>query len=78
MDANNIGEQVTKPEAWAKRGDGPMVKYVGEEVRLNDERMSRWCIIFDNTIRRVEEMQASRLGAAHARREEDPNKSYGS
>jgi len=76
IDANNIEEQVTKPEAWAKRGDGPMTKYVGEEVRLNDERMSRWCIVFDNTIRRVEEMQASRSGAAHARREEDPRGAY--
>jgi hypothetical protein len=53
-----------------------MVKYVGAEVRLNDERMSRWCIVFDKTIRRVEEMQASRSGAAQARREEDPRRAY--
>jgi superfamily II DNA helicase RecQ len=72
LDAKNIEEQVTKPEAWAKRGDGPIVKYVGAEVRLNDERMSRWCIVFDNTIRRVEEMQAIWAGAARARREEGP------
>jgi hypothetical protein len=72
----DIEEHVAKPEAWAKRGDGPIVKYVGGEVRLNDERMSRWCIIFDKTIRRVEEMQASRSGAAHVRREEDTNKAY--
>lgn len=68
----DIEEHVTKPEAWAKRGDGPIVKYVGAEVRLNDERMSRWCIVFDNTIRRVEEMQAIWAGAARARREEGP------
>jgi hypothetical protein len=33
-----------------------VIKYVGAEVRLNDERMSRWCIVFDNTIRRVKEI----------------------
>lgn len=74
LDANDMEEQVTKPEAWAKRGDGPVVKYMGEEVRLNDERVSRWCIVFDNTIRRVEEMQAVWSGKARVRREEDPNK----
>jgi hypothetical protein len=41
LDAEDIEEQVTKLEAWAKRGDGAIVKYVGEEVRLNDERISR-------------------------------------
>lgn len=70
-------EQATRPEAWVRRGEGPMVKYVGAEVRLNYERMSRWCIVFDNTIRRVEEMQASRLGAARARLEENLYEAHG-
>lgn len=53
-----------------------MIKYVGAEVRLKDERISRWCIIFDNTIRRVEEMQASRSGAARATRGENPSEAH--
>lgn len=76
LDEKEMEVQVTSPEAWTRRGDGRMIKYVGAEVRLNDERISRWCVIFDNTIRRVEEMQASRSGAAHARREENQSEEY--
>jgi hypothetical protein len=72
----DIKEHVAKPEAWVKRGDGPMVKYVSAKVRLNDEHMSQWCIVFDKTIHRVEEMQASRSGVAQARREEDLRRAY--
>jgi hypothetical protein len=37
----DIEEHVVKLEAWAKRGDGLIVKYVGGEVRLNNERISQ-------------------------------------
>jgi superfamily II DNA helicase RecQ len=65
----DIETQVVKPEAWDGKSDGPVVRYMGGEVRLNDERMCRWCVVFNNTIRRVEELQASRAGARRARRE---------
>jgi hypothetical protein len=45
-----------------------MVKYVSAEVRLNDERISRWYIVFDKTIRRVEEIR--RVGRVQHRRGE--------
>jgi hypothetical protein len=40
LHVEDIEEHVVKLEAWAKRGDGLIVKYIGREVRLNDERMS--------------------------------------
>lgn len=55
-------EQMTRPDPCVKRGEERMVKNVGAEVRLNDERMSRWCIIFDHTIRRVEKNAGVSVG----------------
>jgi hypothetical protein len=36
--------------------------------------MNRWCTIIDNTVREVEEMEASRSDVAQARKEEIQSK----
>lgn len=66
---DDIETQVMKAEAWEKRRESPVTKYMGGEVKSNDESIFRWCIVFNNTIRRAEELQASRAGAARAMRE---------